>query len=269
MRLRLFTAVGVLLCLGAVSMTNGPTVVTASTASPAFTGAQLSAPPSTDWISPGGNIQNQRYSSLNQINTGTSRGSSWPGRRTSTSRVWRKKYSAGGDAARLQRRHVHLHRQQRRLRARRDDTAPASGRPLGHRSEQRHGLLRLGQPRRGDRRRQGLRRRSSTAGSSPSTRTTGNVVWKVRNVRWQDGATMTMAPLVLQRHGLRRDVGRRVRRPRQRDRLRRGHRRLQVAVLHRPVAGRHRLGTWPSNNEWQTGGATVWNNPSIDPVTNR
>ena len=38
--------------------------------SPAFTDAQLTAPPTDDWITNGGNIFNQRYSPLSQINRG-------------------------------------------------------------------------------------------------------------------------------------------------------------------------------------------------------
>ncbi len=42
----------------------------AITKAPAFTTDQLSAFPSTDWITPGGNSQNERYSTLNQVTTG-------------------------------------------------------------------------------------------------------------------------------------------------------------------------------------------------------
>ena len=37
---------------------------------PAFTAAQLSAPPTTDWITNGGTLSNQRYSPLTEINRG-------------------------------------------------------------------------------------------------------------------------------------------------------------------------------------------------------
>lgn len=39
------------------------------TAAPAFTPAELTAQPAGNWITAGGNIRNQRYSPLNQINT--------------------------------------------------------------------------------------------------------------------------------------------------------------------------------------------------------
>ena len=32
-----------------------------------------------------------------------------------------------------------------------------------------------------------------------------------------------------------------------------------------PAPGQLGSDTWPANNEWQTGGATVWNTPSVDP----
>ena len=37
---------------------------------PAFSASELSAPPGDDWITNGGSIRNQRYSSLDEINTG-------------------------------------------------------------------------------------------------------------------------------------------------------------------------------------------------------
>ena len=37
-------------------------------ASPAFTADELIAPPSLNWVTNGGNLANQRYSPLNQIN---------------------------------------------------------------------------------------------------------------------------------------------------------------------------------------------------------
>jgi alcohol dehydrogenase (cytochrome c) len=35
-----------------------------------------------------------------------------------------------------------------------------------------------------------------------------------------------------------------------------------------PTPGDIGSGTWTNNSEWQTGGATLWNNPAIDPVNN-
>ena len=51
------------------AMTGGRAVsaAVAITAAPAFTSSDLSATPGADWIANGGSINNQRYSSLNQI----------------------------------------------------------------------------------------------------------------------------------------------------------------------------------------------------------
>jgi alcohol dehydrogenase (cytochrome c) len=90
---------------------------------------------------------------------------------------------------------------------------------------------------------------------------------KKRHARWQDGYTMTMAPqyykgLVIvgvsgSEYGARGSVtaydartGKRVWR-----------------FYNVPTPGEIGAGTWPANSEWQVGGATVWNAPSIDPVT--
>jgi alcohol dehydrogenase (cytochrome c) len=55
----------------ALARTSGGSTRTAVaiTAAPAFTSAQLLATPGADWITNGGSINNQRYSSLNQINS--------------------------------------------------------------------------------------------------------------------------------------------------------------------------------------------------------
>ena len=98
--------------------------------------------------------------------------------------------------------------------------------------------------------------------------TTGNVVWKVQNVTLAGGHTMTMAPLYYNGLVYVGIVGRRVRRPRQRDRLRRDHGSPAWRFFTVPGPGDIGVGTWPSNTEWQTGGATVWNNPAVDPTTN-
>jgi glucose dehydrogenase len=42
---------------------------TSSGASPAFSASELASPPTTNWITNGGSISNQRYSPLSEINT--------------------------------------------------------------------------------------------------------------------------------------------------------------------------------------------------------
>src|SRR5262245_27644539 len=69
---RLVALVGVIVLVSAANASANlelHSVSSAITAAPAWTADQLLANPSTDWISTGGNIFNQRYSALNQINT--------------------------------------------------------------------------------------------------------------------------------------------------------------------------------------------------------
>ena len=58
----------VLGCTGLVSAQAPQGVVSEITPAPAFSGEQLIALPTEDWITNGGNVYNQRYSPLDQIN---------------------------------------------------------------------------------------------------------------------------------------------------------------------------------------------------------
>ncbi len=96
---------------------------------------------------------------------------------------------------------------------------------------------------------------------------TGGLLWAARNGRWQDGYTMTMAPLYYNglvivgvsgsEYGARGSMtaynattGKRVWR-----------------FYNTPTPGDIGSGTWPNNTEWMHGGATVWNQPTVDPGT--
>ncbi len=96
---------------------------------------------------------------------------------------------------------------------------------------------------------------------------TGGILWAARNGRWQDGYTMTMAPLYYNglvivgvsgsEFGARGHVtaynattGKRVWR-----------------FYNTPTPGDIGSGTWPNNTEWMHGGGTVWNQPTVDPTT--
>ena len=93
---------------------------------------------------------------------------------------------------------------------------------------------------------------------------TGTLVWAASNARWQDGYTMTMAPLYYNglvivgvsgsEFGARGSMtaynattGKRVWR-----------------FYTTPTPGDIGSGTWPNNTEWAHGGATIWNTPSVD-----
>src|SRR5262245_66434567 len=68
-RLAVVVAVALLIALGAGAAGRGGADRALSIAlAPAFTPAELSAPAGNDWITNGGGVTNDRYSSLNQIN---------------------------------------------------------------------------------------------------------------------------------------------------------------------------------------------------------
>ena len=96
----------------------------------------------------------------------------------------------------------------------------------------------------------------------------GTPLWSSTNGRFQEGQTMTMAPLyynglvIVGISGSEQGV--------------RGHTTAYDAKTGRrvwrfynvPTPGDIGSGTWPNNSEWQVGGATVWQTPTVDPATN-
>jgi alcohol dehydrogenase (cytochrome c) len=96
----------------------------------------------------------------------------------------------------------------------------------------------------------------------------GTPLWSATNGRFQEGQTMTMAPLyynglvIVGISGSEQGV--------------RGHATAYDAKTGRrvwrfynvPTPGDIGSGTWPNNSEWQVGGATLWNTPTVDPATN-
>jgi alcohol dehydrogenase (cytochrome c) len=97
---------------------------------------------------------------------------------------------------------------------------------------------------------------------------TGGVLWAATNGRYQDGCTMTMSPTYY--NGL---VYVGISGSEQGCRgsetaydAKDGHRVWRFYTV--PTPGDIGSGTWPNNSEWQTGGATIWNNPAIDTATN-
>jgi quinohemoprotein ethanol dehydrogenase len=93
----------------------------------------------------------------------------------------------------------------------------------------------------------------------------GHVLWSASNGDPQEGYTMTMAPLYYNglvivgvsggEFGARGSVTA--------YDARDGHRVWRFNTV--PSPGQVGSDTWPANNEWQTGGATVWDTPSVDP----
>ena len=67
LRFFIFSAALLLIMVPAASAKQSAGQAVPITAAPAFTAADLLAAPSANWVTPGGNLYNQRYSSLNQI----------------------------------------------------------------------------------------------------------------------------------------------------------------------------------------------------------
>jgi len=97
---------------------------------------------------------------------------------------------------------------------------------------------------------------------------TGGVLWAASNARYLDGYTMTIAPLyykglvIVGVSGSERGARGSVTAYSADD----GHRVWRFYTV--PTPGDIGSGSWFNNNEWQTGGATVWNTPAVDPATN-
>jgi quinohemoprotein ethanol dehydrogenase len=98
--------------------------------------------------------------------------------------------------------------------------------------------------------------------------TTGGVLWSATNGRFQEGYTMTMAPVYYKGNVIVGVSGS--------EQGARGSVTAYDAVTGRrvwrfytvPTPGDVGSGTWTNNSEWQTGGATVWNNPAVDAANN-
>ncbi len=95
---------------------------------------------------------------------------------------------------------------------------------------------------------------------------TGNEVWSVQAERWQDGYTITSAPLyydgmvITGFSGAEYGVRGRVRAYSAKDG------KLLWTFFTVPAPGEFGHDTWPANNDsWKYGGGTVWHTPAVDP----
>ena len=94
---------------------------------------------------------------------------------------------------------------------------------------------------------------------------TGRVAWTASNGNWQDGYTMTMAPLYYSglvivgvsggEFGVRGSVAA--------FDARDGHLVWRFYTI--PSPDQPGAATWPKSDEWRTGGGPVWSTPSVDP----
>ena len=144
-----------------------------------------------------------------------------------------------GLAADQERGHVRRHGQRRRLRAEREDRPDPVGVLVGHRSEDLHGVLRLGEP--------GARHGRGSALLRPARRQHGGPGHEDRRGEVEDAPREVGERLhrherasLLRRNHLQRHLRRRVRRAGPADRARRQVRRNPVALVHAPGARRAR-----------------------------
>ena len=124
----------------------------------------------SDWSTNGGTMSNQRYSTLDEIDTSNVAQLKGVWRTHLTAPGVAAKYSAREPADRPERRDLHHHREQRRLRGLGGQREDPLGAQVGHQPGDLDDLLRLAEPRRRDRRRSSSTSGSSTARSSRSTR---------------------------------------------------------------------------------------------------
>ena len=219
----------------------------------------------TNWITNGGSISNQRYSPLTQINSGNVAG---------LKGLWHVHLGSGiagkysGEAQPIVYKNVIY------VVTGADDVFAIDAKtrqdevvvPREPEPEDQHDLLRLDEPRRRARRREGLPR--------PARRQARRARPGERPGRVDDAGRPLPAGLhdheraaLLQRPRLHRALRRRVRDPRPPDGVRRQDGQGSTGASTRsPARARSGHETWPSDNDsWKHGGAPVWQTPAVDP----
>ncbi len=239
----------------------------AITAAPAWTAAQLAASPDGDWITTGGNLANQRYSPLSDINTSNVSG---------LKQVFETHLDGSGSASKYSQEDSPLEYQGVLYVVTGNDDVFAIDAVTGQHlwtylsnTNQKNATVCCGWDARGVALGGGLVYVAQLDGDLVAlNQTTGQIVWKVQNVSWTDGQTMTMSPEYYNGMVYVGMSGGEF-----------GGRGSETAydatngnLVWRyytvPSPGDVGFSTWPDNAEWIHGGATIWNNPSIDPTSN-
>jgi PQQ-dependent dehydrogenase (methanol/ethanol family) len=239
----------------------------AITAAPFWTADQLLANPGADWISTGGNLFNQRYSSLNQVNTTNA---------ASLKQAWVIHLDKSGSAKKYSQEDSPIVYNGVMYLVTGNDDVFAVDATTGARlwtylshTDQSNATVCCGWDARGVAVADGKVFVAQLDGSLVAlNQLNGAIIWKTQNVMWQDGQTMTMSPTYYNNlvyvgvSGA--EFG--ARGSETAYDARTGQRVWRVYTV--PEPGELGFGTWPDNTEWMHGGATVWNNPTIDPRTN-
>src|SRR6185437_10987698 len=238
----------------------------AITPAPAWTADQLAAAPGNDWLSTGGNLANQRFSTLTQINTSNA---------SQLQQAWMTHLDKSGMGGKYSQEDSPIEVNGVLYVVTGNDDVFALDATTGEHlwtylshTDQSNATVCCGWDARGvaigaDKVFVAQLDGNLTALDAQ----TGSVIWQTKNVTWQDGQTMSMSPTYYNglvyvgmsgsEFGARgsetaynASTGQRVWR-----------------FYNVPEPGEIGFGTWPANNEWMHGGGSVWNNPSIDPTT--
>jgi PQQ-dependent dehydrogenase (methanol/ethanol family) len=247
-----------------VGVTAGPARAAAAaiTAAPAFSSSQLSEVPSRNWLANGGNIQNQRYSTLSQINSGNV---------GQLKGVWRTHLGSGSAAKYSQEATPVVYEGVMYIPTGNNDVSAldaTTGEIIWQYKSginQQISTICCGWDSRGVAIGDGMVFSAQLDGYVVAIdMKTGHAVWKVPNVLWQEGYSQTSAPAYADgkvivgmtggEFGARGSVTA--------YDAKNGERVWRFYTC--PQPGDFGGATW-GLGEWQTCGATVWGTPSIDP----
>lgn len=230
---------------------------------PAFTAAQLMRPPTTQWITNGGTLFNQRYSPLTQINRGNV---------ARLKAVWRAGMRSGAQPGNSGQTQILEYKGTLYVSNGADDVFAVdvpTGRILW--AYHAHPNPRAGNP-------IGRSNRGVALGGGrvyiaqldarvvALDQRTGKVDWSVAGARWQDGYSVTAAPLFYDGMVI---VGFSGGEMGTRGRVkafdaRTG--RVRWVFYTVPAPGKFGSDTWPRHSDaWKFGGAPVWQTPAVDP----
>ena len=235
------------------------------TPAPAFTPAQLTARPGADWLTAGGDLTSQRFSSLNQITAANVSG---------LKQVWKTNLDGSGKAAKYSQEATPIvHNGVIYIPTGNNDIFALDATTGAHlwkyesKIAQNNNTVCCGWDARGLGFGEGKLFSEQLDGWLVAIdNTTGKQVWRTRNVRWQEGLTMTGAPVYYKglvfvgmsggEFGARGSM----------SAYNASDGRLAWRFYTCPMPGDIGGATW-SGTEWMTCGATVWSYPAIDTTT--
>ncbi len=238
----------------------------AITPAPAWTSAQLNTPAGQDWVTMGGSTTNERYSTLTQINTSNVAG---------LKQAWLTHLDGSGVAAKYSQEASSVeYNGVLYISTGNDDVFAIDAATGAHiwtylsHTDPNNGTVCCGWDSRGVAIGDGRVYVAQLDGKIVALdQITGNVVWTAQNGRWQEGYTETMAPLYY--NGMvyvgisGAEFG--ARGSETAYDAKTGQRVWRFYTV--PSPGEVGGGTW-FGDEWMNGGGSIWNTPTVDPVTN-